>query len=249
MFKALINGDVIKNALMGVSILSNDVKMNFNDEGIYIKAVDDANVCMVSLNLKKDDFDYFDASSSSIGLNIKTAYDLLKDAKKGEPIEIELLEKDSKIKFSMGNLSYSLVLLNIDAIKKEPKTPKIDLPVEAVINGEDFKKAVKAAEKISDYIIFNADNEGLKISSKGNMRDMFLSIPKEELMKYSIKEGNSVRSMFSLEYVSEIAKVFTNQEDVELHIGNDFPILMKSNIAKHEGFIEYLLAPRVEEGY
>lgn len=249
MFKALINGEIIKNAFMGVSILSNDVKLNFNENEVSIKTVDDANVCMVSLNLKKDAFDYFDASSSSIGLNVKTAHELLKDAKKDEPIEIELLEKESKIKFSMGKLSYSLVLLNIDAIKKEPKTPKIDLPVKAIISGEDFKKAIKAAEKVSDYIVFNADTEGLKMSSKGEMRDMSLTIPKEDLKEYSIRDDKSVRSMFSLEYVSEIAKVFVNTEEIELRIGNDFPILIKSNIAKDEGFIEYLLAPRVEEGY
>jgi len=249
MFKALINGEIIKNAFMGVSILSNDVKMNFNDDEVYIKTVDDANVCMVSLNLKKDAFDYFDASPSSIGLNVKTAYDLLKDAKKDDPVEIELLEKESKIKFSMGKLSYSLVLLNTDAIKKEPKTPRIDLPVKAIISGEDFKKAIKAAEKVSDYIIFNADTEGLKMTSRGEMRDMSLSIPKEEMEEYSIKDDKSVRSMFSLDYVSEIAKVFVNAEEIELRIGNDFPILMKSSIARDEGFIEYLLAPRVEEGY
>jgi len=265
MFKALINGDVIKNAFMGVSIISNDVKLNFNEEDVSIKTVDDANVCMVSLNLKKDAFDYFDVSkpsvsstekqsfsstsSSSVGLNVKTAYELLKDAKKDEPIEIELLEKESKIKFSMGKLSYSLALLNIDAIKKEPKTPKINLPVKAIISGEDFKKAIKAAEKVSDYIVFNADRDGLKMSSSSEMRDMSLTVSKEELKEYTINEEKSVRSMFSLEYVSEIAKVFAGTEDIELYIGNDFPILIKSNIVKEGGFIEYLLAPRIEEGY
>ena len=252
MFKALINGEILKSAFMGVSVISRDIRMNFSNEEVSVKTVDDANVCMVSLDLKKDAFDYYDATPSVVGLNVKTTYDLLKDAKKDDPIDIEHLEKESKIRFTIGRLSYSMVLLSLDAIKKEPRTPKMDLPVKAIINGEDFRKAIKAAEKVSDYIVFNADNDGLNINSKGEMRDMSLTIPKEDLKEYSRKEEKSVKSMFSLEYVSEIAKVFANAEDIEIMFGNYFPILIKSTVSSSSrpvGFLEYILAPRVEEGY
>ena len=244
-FKAEIDVGIIENAVRAASILVDEAKMNINEEGMQIRAVDLANVCMVSVSLKAPAFDYYDASPLALGLNLTRTADLLKSAKKDEHIEMEYLEEKNRIKFVLDKLSYSLALISLDTIKKEPKTPKIDLPVRVVMDGKEFRRAIKAAEKVSDYITFDAKEDGLKIASSGETSEMSLDILKEDLSAFDI-EAN-VHSMFDLGYVLDIAKALIGAELVEIRIGDNYPIKIISEFAGGKGEIEYLLAPRVEE--
>ena len=244
-FKAEIDADTILKAMRSASILVEDVKVNITEDGLNMNAVDLGNVCMVSTHINKKAFSYYDIVPSSFGLDLIETMNFFKLAKKEDNITIEYLDKKSRIKFITNKLNYSMALLNMDNIRKEPKTPELELPVKIVADGKELAQAIKAAGNIGDTITFNANKNGLKISSKGQTSDMFFNIPKGSLDTFERNE--SVISSFDLDYLKDISRALIGFEMVEIEMGANYPIRIKSKFTDGRGSIEYMLAPRVED--
>jgi Proliferating cell nuclear antigen, N-terminal domain. len=96
-FKAEIDVGIIENAVRAASILVDEAKTNINEEGMQIRAVDLANVCMVSISLKALAFDYYDASPLSLGLNLTRTADLLKSAKKANTLRWSIWRRRTEL--------------------------------------------------------------------------------------------------------------------------------------------------------
>lgn len=236
-----INGFLLKTALQGLSILTSSAKIDLTGTGLTSAVADPGNICMAILNINSSVFTDLNLDQP-IGLDVVNAYSILKDIKSDEPVQVEILEKEKKIKFSIGNLTYSLALFNVDAIKKTPKKPVFDMPVRIVIDAEGFKQGIKAAMKVSDDVVFKTDDEGLTISSSGSLKSMSFFILKDEL---EIISYGSAQSMFTLDYLSDIVKVIPKDANVQLSLGSDAPCSIKFNILGEEETLEFLIAPRV----
>jgi proliferating cell nuclear antigen len=68
-------------------------------------------------------------------------------------------------------------------------------------------------------------------------------MPRDELISITPAPA---RSLFSLDYLSDIIKPASKSNEVTLQIGNDFPIKINFEIAGGRGKVGYLLAPRIE---
>ena len=78
MFKAVINAETLRDAIEAVSSLVDEVKFSLSEKGIELKAVDPANVAMVSLRIGAEAFDYFKAAPGEIGVDLVRLSDVLK---------------------------------------------------------------------------------------------------------------------------------------------------------------------------
>jgi proliferating cell nuclear antigen len=54
------------------------------------------------------------------------------------------------------------------------------------------------------------------------------------------------KSLFSIDYFSNMIKPVKGEDPVTIHIGTDNPIRVDFNIAENNGHVTYLLAPRIE---
>ena len=59
MFKAVINAETLRDAIEAVSSLVDEVKFSISEKGVELKAVDPANVAMVSLKIGSEAFEFF----------------------------------------------------------------------------------------------------------------------------------------------------------------------------------------------
>ncbi|MFU8767800.1 MAG: DNA polymerase sliding clamp, partial [Candidatus Methanoperedens sp.] len=212
-------------------------------EGISVKAVDPANVAMVSFELSKDAFDSFEASEGELGIDLAKLSSIMDMADKTDNIELELDENTHKLVIQMRGLSYTMSLLDPSSIRKEPKVPTLDLPVRIVIRGEDIKRAVKAAEKVSDYMYMGANGDIFFMEAEGDTDKVRVEMAKDQLIDMS---SGDARSLFSLDYLTDISKVAGKAPEVTIDIGKDYPLKLKIKIADGHGEVSYMLAPRVE---
>jgi len=97
---------------------------------------------------------------------------------------------------------------------------------------------------VSDHISLTVTPEGFELSSKGDTDFVNLKLAKD-LLK-SIECSETVKSMFSLSYFSNMIKAVNPAEDVTLAMGTDYPVMMEFKIAQGNGAVKYLLAPRIE---
>ena len=106
-----------------------------------------------------------------------------------------------------------------------------------------LRKAIKAAEKVSDHVILGVDDTTFFMEAKGDIDSLKLQIPANELL--ALRSGES-RSLFSLDYLVDMVKAAGKADEVVLELGLDYPIKMRFQINKNVSII-YLMAPRIEQ--
>jgi proliferating cell nuclear antigen len=243
MFKAVIGAEKLKDSIESISTLVDEAKFRLNPDGISVRAVDPANVAMVSLDIAKDAFGSFEATEGELGIDLTKLNGIMEMADKDDNIELELDEAAHKLIVRMRGLSYTMSLLDPSSIRKEPKVPSLDLPGRIVIRGEDLKRAVKAAEKVSDYMSMGITGDTFFMEADGDTDNVRLEMTKDQLIE--IKPGDA-KSLFSLDYLSDMSKILGKASEITIDIGKDYPLKIRFKIAEGHGEVSYMLAPRVE---
>jgi len=243
MFKALIGAEKLKDSIESISTLVDEARFRLTPQGLSVKAVDPANVAMVSFELSKDAFESFEATEGELGIDLTKLIGVMEMAEKSDNIELELDEASHKLIVRMRGLAYTMSLLDPSSIRKEPKVPSLDLPAHIVIRGEDIKRAVKAAEKVSDYMSMGVKGDVFFMEAEGDTDKVHVELEKSQLIDL---QGTDAISLFSLDYLSDMSKILGKSNEVNIDLGKDFPLKIRIKIAEGHGEVSYMLAPRVE---
>jgi proliferating cell nuclear antigen len=107
----------------------------------------------------------------------------------------------------------------------------------------ELRRAVKAAEKVSDHVILGVSDEGFYMEAKGDIDSLKLKIPSTELL--GMKPGEA-RSLFSLDYLEDMSKSISKAGEVTMEMGIDYPLRIHLKLGQYVE-INYLLAPRIEQ--
>src|SRR5205823_637542 len=109
---------------------------------------------------------------------------------------------------------------------------------------KELRQAIRASESISDHIALKASPEGFEIVSEGDTDSVTHMVPKDLLDELQAKEA--VRSLFPLDYFSNMVKAISSAPTVTLYLGSDYPVKIEFKIAGGKGDVKFLLAPRIE---
>lgn len=243
MFKARLKADVLKDVITVVGTLVEEVKLNVSSEGISLRAVDPAHVAMVELSLKAGAFEELKASAGELGVDIEKFREILKLARAGSVIKLNHDEDKNKLIVSLENLTRRMSLVDTAGMS-DPKVPNVNLPARVVIKTEELGQGIRASESISDHIALIATPEYFELSAEGDTDSVSLKLPKDLLEVLETKD--TVKSLFSLDYFSNMIKSVGATPTVNLNLGTDYPVRIEFDIAGGEGHVKYLLAPRIE---
>jgi len=234
MFHAKVRSEVLKGIVDIVSTLV---------EGFSLKAVDPAHVAMVDLEVEKGAFEEFVADDAELGIDLDKIKEVLRLARSGDIIELEQDEERNRLIMNVGNVSRRMNLVDTTGMS-DPKVPNLDLPTKLSVNAEELQKGIRAAESVSDHIAMNANADGFELYSEGDTDTVSLKLSKDALV--SLESEESVRSLFPLDYFSNMVRAISAGTVVQISLGNDYPVKMEFNIAGDKGRVSYLLAPRIE---
>jgi len=244
MFKATIKAERLKQTIDALTSLVDEARFKLTENGLVVRAVDPANVAMVSLELSKEGFEQFEATESELGIDLTKIKSLLEMADKSDNIELGLDEESHKFKIKTGNLDYSVGLLDPESIRKEPKIPKLDLPARISLKGEHIQRAIKATFKVAEYMMIGVRGTILFFEAEGDADKICIELAKDQLIQFQPAE---VKSLYSLDYLADISKILGTSDGVELHLGKDMPLEINLKIADGHGDVKIMLAPRVEK--
>ena len=243
MFKARLKGDVLKEVIKVVSTLVDEVKLNITSEGFTLKAVDPAHVAMVDLELDKNAFEELEASDCELGIDIDKMKEVLSLAKAGDILDINHDEDHNKLVVIIENITRHMSL--VDTMRmSDPKMPQLNLPAKIRLAVGELNQGIKASESISNHIALVANSEGFELSSQGDTDSVSLKLRKDLLL--SLECSEPVRSLFSLDYFSNMVRSVPSAAVISLAIGQDYPAMITFEIASGNGKVTYLLAPRIE---
>jgi proliferating cell nuclear antigen len=243
MFEAKLKADVLKEVVDVVSTLVDEAKFNVGKDSVVVKAVDPAHVAMVDLSLDRSAFDAFKADDAELGIDMDKMKEVLRLAKAGDAIALSHDEDKNRIVVTVGNTTRRMALVDTAGMS-DPKVPSLNLPVKLVVRTEELRQAIRASESVSDHIALKASPDGFEVVSEGDTDTVSHMVPKDLLEEIQAKEP--VRSLFPLDYFSNMIKAINSAPNVTLYLGTDYPVKMEFKIAAGKGEVRYLLAPRIE---
>jgi proliferating cell nuclear antigen len=243
MFEAKVKADVLREMVDVVSTLVDEAKFNVEKDGIRVRAVDPAHVAMVDLKVDRGAFETFKADEGEIGLDMEKIKELLRLAKAGEEIALQHDEEKNRLIATIGNITRRMSLVDTAGMS-DPKVSNLSLPAKVTIRTEELRQGIRASESVSDHIALSASADGFEMTSEGDTDSVRLKLSKEMVDELSAKE--IVRSLFPLDYFSNMVKAISSAPTVTLYLGKDFPVKMEFTVAGGKGEVKYLLAPRIE---
>ena len=126
----------------------------------------------------------------------------------------------------------------------DPKMPNLDLPAKAVIKASEISRGVRASEAVSDHLAVTVNKDNFEIFAEGDTDTVNLKLPKDLLVE--LKSSGKFKSLFSIDYFSNMIKPVKSDDNVTIYLGNDNPVRVEFDIANKNGHVNYLLAPRIE---
>ncbi len=245
MLKAAIDTDTFRETIDVIAALVTECRMHIGEDGLKTRAVDTANVAMISLDLSKEAFSSFAATECDLGIDIAKMKSIIGMMGKGDELTLELPEGGNKMEMVFSGYQYSVTLLDVNTIRKDPQLPNIELPAKIRISGAAINDGIKAASVISDKITLGVDATSgvFYMEAEGDSDHIRLERGSDVLISL---EPSDVRSLFSLDYLRDIGKVMARADVVEVQIGNDHPVRVSFDFADGHGHVDFLLAPRIE---
>ncbi|MCD6237556.1 MAG: proliferating cell nuclear antigen (pcna) [Thermoplasmata archaeon] len=243
MFKAKVKAETIKAIIDIASHLVNEAKFNITPKGLSLRAVDPAHVAMVDLNLKASAFEEFKADEMELGIDLDKLGGILKLAGSGDSIDLEYDENSNKLIIKIGNLVRKMGVLDTAGMP-DPKVPNLNLPARLTLKASELFQGVRASEAISDHVALTATKDAFELFAEGDTDTVNLKLPKDLLVDMQVPE--KCKSLFSIDYFSNMVKPVKGDEPITIYLGNDNPIKMEFDFAEKNGHVTYLLAPRIE---
>jgi proliferating cell nuclear antigen len=243
MFNAKVKSEVLKGIIDVTSPLVNEVKFNITPKGISLRAVDPAHVAMVDLNVKDKAFEEFKATEMELGVDMDKLGGIMRLSSSGDMVSLEYDEDTNRLIVRIGNLVRKMGLIDTAGMP-DPKMPSLNLPAKVVLKASELAQGVRASEAVSDHLALTVNKEDFELYAEGDTDTVNLKLPKDLLVELNSK--SKCKSLFSIDYFSNMIKPVRGEDPITIMIGNDNPIRVEFDIAEKKGHVTYLLAPRIE---
>ena len=243
-FSAIAPVQTFEQALDPVATLVDECKIRLHEDELSIRAVDPANVGMADVSLPSRAFETYEADGGVIGVNLDRLQDVLSMGSSGDLVHLELNEETRKLHIQIGELSYTLALIDPDSIRKEPDIPDLELPADVAFEGSELGRAVSAADLVGDHVSLAADPdaETFTVSAEGDTDDVEVTLGNDELATAEVPEA--VESLFSLDYLEDMTRPIGSDVIVSFRLGSEMPV--KFRYTNGEASVQHLLAPRIQ---
>ena len=243
MFNAKVKSEVLKGIIDVTSPLVNEVKLNITSKGISLRAVDPAHVAMVDLQVDKKAFEEFKADELELGVDIDKLASIMRLSSAGDLVSLDFDEKANRLIVTIGNLVRKMALIDTAGMP-DPKMPTLHLPARVVLKSSELTRGVRASESVSDHLALTANKDSFELFAEGDTDTVNLKLSKEFLEEIEAKEA--CKSLFSIDYFSNMIKPVRADDNVTIMLGTDNPTRVEFDIADSKGHVTYLLAPRIE---
>jgi len=243
MFNAKVKSEVLKGIIDVTSPLVNEVKLNVTSKGISLRAVDPAHVAMVDLEIKNKAFEEYKASDVELGIDMDKLGAIMRLASTGDIVSLEFDEDTNRLIVRIGNLVRKMGLIDTAGMP-DPKMPNLNLPAKVKLKASELTQGVRASETVSDHLALTVNKDNFELYAEGDTDTVNLKLPKDLLVE--LNTTGKCKSLFSIDYFSNMIKPVRGEDPITIMIGNDNPIKVEFNIADNKGHVTYLLAPRIE---
>lgn len=250
------DGKKIQKVFEAYAKVISETRIKVTKNSIIIIAMDGSHICLVSLELKREDCDEYKLTDESgileVGVNFEDLVKILKRSGTKDEIKISIFNTNKRFLIEMKpengkkwrTFSLSMIDIDVEEINMESlNAMKFDNSIK--MNVDYMDEAIKDAEIFSEVLQVKVKDK-LIFLTEGSIGDMEYILEKDELQEATLvnMEENSyaiqfLKSVFCAENQG-LAKTFL------LKVSKDSPLYIEYKIFENST-LRYFLAPRVEE--
>lgn len=238
----------MKSLAEAISNLIDEGALRATKEGIKMRAVDPAHVAMVILDLSSKAFEEYEVDGETVlGIDLEKFNTILRRAGPNERLEMKLDEGTNRLKITVRGISTrSFNLPLIEVSEEELRVPQIDYPAQLKIDAGVIREGLKDAETVSDHVALEVDKNTFYMRASGDAGDVEVKLGKDDEAMVELNVKETVKSLFSIEYLDDMMKASLATDVVLISLGNNLPVLLELKLGAEVGKIVFLLAPRIE---
>ena len=235
------NPKIFSDIITIISELVTEVRIKINAEGIYLTAIDPANVAMVYFKIPSGLFADFelDKPEDELGINLNDLKSVLRRCKPGTSLALE--KEDNRLKISLRDRikrDFSLALIDIET--EEKQLPQWEFNSVIHISADSLVEVIEDCSIVSDACTFVAEPDKFVVEARG------LNTARAEFSsdEVEIHSGKSA-ARFSLEYLNKFVKGAKISSRATLSFSDNHP--MRLDFPTGAVILSFVLAPRVEQ--
>lgn len=239
--------DDFKKSIEAIAVLIDEAEFVADSNSLDLKATDPSQIALIDFHMEKKAFKKFDVKEKiKIGLDISYLKQVVSRAKANDELIMQLDKETNSLNLTFkGDSTRKFVIPLLDVSSSELPNPKIEFDAHISIRASVLQDALKDASLISTYVYLGVDSKSFFVkasSSKGTLHNETLKNDKT-IKKMDVKKES--RSMFSLEYLSDMLKAASSDSDVNVSLKSNAPVKISYSIG--DASITYFLAPRNED--
>ena len=225
-------------------------------ERLYIQGMDSAHVSLFELKLVDCWFDVFEVPQAvAFSLDIKLLAGILCFRDKEQNIKLEIDEDGDKLYIGLSSDSsldkeFEIPLIDLD--EERLSIPDVEYPADFIIDSKKFKELIDQMSFFGKEIIFELDEEQIKMSSKGDNGKMKVDISFDDVDEYSIEEEGNLKLKYSSGYIQWMTEYASFIEKTHVYLSDAVPMQIYYSLDEKddnstENYIRFYLAPMIDD--
>lgn len=238
----------IRGIFESIMVLQDEPKIRARPDGLAVRCMDPSRVALVILKVGREAFDLYEClEEKAFAVNLREVLKVLKRVDRGTKVALNLKEDVMEIEVH-GRFLKKFGLPLLEGGEEEGiEDPKIEYSVKAIFIIDDFIEVLEDSSLASDVVKFEADENLIKITSKGEVNNMVAEITKGSDALLSLEAFKPASAYFSLSYLKDIVKAASKIADAaEISLATNMPIKIDFR-TRFTGELRYYVAPRIEE--
>jgi proliferating cell nuclear antigen len=247
--------EVFASIFQHMKLFTENINVMFEQERMFIQAMDSARVSIVEMYLPKSWFDRYENKTNGsirIGINTTIMFKVLSTRDKIQSINLKYEGTDSDrlaVDFSSDsktvfNKFFEIPLMDIDEELME--IPPMEYQAEFSLSSQNFGSLVSQMKLFGDTLQIECSEDKIQLSSVSvDVGKMNVNIPIEDLTSFAIDEGESLNLSFSITHLHSICAYSKVSKDVEICITNDYPIRLTYPLNENDAKFVFYLAPKI----
>lgn len=242
--------ELFVNLFLNLKLITENVNLEFLENGLYIQGMDNSQICIYDLNIDKDWFSMYEhTENSNFGINMIILAKILNVRNDNQKITIYDENDKLSIEFESEekneiNKYFEMCLLEIDQDKMHIPTSEYDINIQ--FNSKTFKSIVGELSIFSDVVNIYCD-DNVYMHAKSIESSMKVELQEENVEELTMtEEGEATNIEFSLKYIYIFSQFHKLDEFVNIHISPDIPIKVNYNFDE-KSYCNFYLAPKISD--
>ncbi len=243
----LSDTDLLLNSVPIIAEIIDEGVFKVNQNGLSLLSPDRTMVAVVDFQLLSSAFEEFKVESDAeLGLNLANLVAVLKRAKAGDKLTLQLREKNRLEIIMEGNGKRKFEIPLLDIKTEKPPVEQLNFPGKIELETGVLENGIADADVVSDSVVLEAGPGLFKMWAKGDVSSAELELKKGDNGLLNITAQSSIKARYPLEYLKKMVKAAKLSKQAIIEFGTDYPMRIEFK-AIDKVILKFVLAPRISE--